>query len=252
MAIFQRFTGFFNKHLADRRGFRTIALMSLLLGGCATTVPGPPVPPGIDLSNAPAIPSVIQSPESFQNQGVRWGGNVVSVENQNNSTLIEIIGRPLVGQGRPDISRPSNGRFIAEIPGFVDPADYAKNRAITIIGNVNGSINRKIGNADYEFPKVTVASHQLWTGVDSRFSRRAAYRGYGYGYGGYGLGLSSVGIKLGHGGFGLGLGFGRGFGHFGGYRGGFGSRLSLGFGHRRGFGFRGRGFRGRGFRGRRH
>jgi len=45
----------------------------------------------------------------------------VSVENQNNSTLIEIIGRPLVGEGRPDISRPSNGRFIAEIPGFVDP-----------------------------------------------------------------------------------------------------------------------------------
>jgi len=191
MAIYQRLTGFFNRSAATKRGLRSMALMSLLLGGCATTVPGPPVPPGIDLSNAPAIPSVIQSPESFQNQGVRWGGNVVSVNNQNNSTLIEIIGRPLVGQGQPDLGRPSNGRFIAEIPGFVDPADYTKDSAITVIGNIDGSINRKIGDADYEFPKVTVASHQLWNAVDSRFSRRAAYRGYGYGYGGYGLGLSS-------------------------------------------------------------
>jgi len=105
MAIYQRLTALFNRSVATKRGLRSVALMSLLLGGCATTVPGPPVPPGIDLSNAPAIPSVIQSPDSFQNQGVRWGGNVVSVQNQNNSTLIEIIGRPLVGQGQPDLGR---------------------------------------------------------------------------------------------------------------------------------------------------
>lgn len=93
---------------------------------------------------------------------VRWGGTIAKVENRQTDTLIEIVERPLDGEGRPTDGDRSGGRFIAKIAGFVDPAVYESGREITVVGNLAEPTTRKIGEYVYRFPVVEVTQHYLW------------------------------------------------------------------------------------------
>lgn len=93
---------------------------------------------------------------------VRWGGTIAKVENQQADTLIEIVERPLDGEGRPTDGDRSSGRFIAKVAGFVDPAVYESGREITVVGNLTAPVTRKIGQYVYRFPVVDVIHHYLW------------------------------------------------------------------------------------------
>ncbi len=128
------------------------------LGGCAST------PDSIRTSDEPmtSLAAVRASPDKFDSAQVRWGGVVMSVENRANDTLLQIVDRRLDGRGRPRQQLQSAGRFIARVDGFLDPAVYAVQRSITVVGTVDGALNRKIGEADYQFPVVAVEKHHLW------------------------------------------------------------------------------------------
>ena len=122
----------------------------------------------------------------------------------------------------------SGGRFLAVVPGFLDPVDYRQGQAITVSGSIDGIDVRPLGETAYDYPKVSVVDHQLWVPNNRRFARRGHYRPY--------LGNVSLGL-----GFGFNRGFigiNKGFSRFG--RRGFGRS---GFSRGRGFG-RGRFVRG--------
>ena len=93
---------------------------------------------------------------------IRWGGTIAKVENRRDDTLIEIVERPLNGEGRPTDGDRSSGRFLARIGGFVDPAVYESGREITVVGTLADAVTRKIGEYAYRFPVVDVAHHYLW------------------------------------------------------------------------------------------
>jgi len=161
------------------RNIRTALLPALVLAtmvttGCATVASNQSSSTSQQAANpdGPNVSTVLESPESHQKSSVRWGGTVVAVENRENATWIEVVERPLNREGRPVDSRLSNGRFLAIVPEFLDPADYRSGRAITVSGSIDGSDTRKIGDAAYDYPKVVVADHQLWTtGSQQIFNR---------------------------------------------------------------------------------
>lgn len=93
---------------------------------------------------------------------VRWGGTLLSMSNKNDSSCFEILGRPLDSTGRPKRTDEDLGRFIACAPGFKDPEVYKTGRVVTVIGTVEGSEERKVGEFPYRYPKLAASTVYLW------------------------------------------------------------------------------------------
>jgi len=95
-------------------------------------------------------------------QRVRWGGTIVSVTPSQHDTCFEIVGRPLDREARPRWTDQTSGRFLACAQGFYDPAVYGARREATVVGTLQPSVVRKIGDYDYRYPQVRVERLHLW------------------------------------------------------------------------------------------
>ena len=142
----------------------------LLLVGCAT----PPIdainqaPPG-----DPSLADVRTRIEEFVGKRVRWGGNIVAVENRARDTQIFIVARPLDDYGRPHATGESPGRFVARVEGFLDPAVYDRGRDITIAGVVDGKLTQPVGDYQYDYVVLKAEALRLW---ERRVERPYYYR----------------------------------------------------------------------------
>ena len=136
----------------------TTLLTAFLLSACSSNVP-------TLIRQAPAdqprLQAVLAQAGQYRNARVRWGGEIVRVDNLRQSTLIEILARPLTSDGEP-LPAQGEGRFIARFPGFVDPMRYPKERALTVTGTLAEAISRDIGAFSYRYPVVDVIAHHLW------------------------------------------------------------------------------------------
>jgi outer membrane lipoprotein len=145
---------------ADRQA--AIALMSMLLlaAGCATSR----VPQAIREGSTPSVSvaQVQRAPERFLGLRVRWGGTILAVHNRERATEIEVLSRPLDGDGEPREEMPGEGRFVALLPGFADPAGLPRDRLLTVTGRLQRVETRPIGEYPYPYPVVVVEGRYLW------------------------------------------------------------------------------------------
>lgn len=136
-----------------------LPILLIALNACSNAVPD-------RVRTAPAgnppLPVVINSPESYLNTQVRWGGTIANVRNLPQETQVEIVARELAGDGEPKSLDRSEGRFIAIFNRFLDPAIYAIDRNLTVTGTITGSTEQKLGDMDYRYPLVKVESYYLW------------------------------------------------------------------------------------------
>ena len=132
-----------------------IAIASVLLGACAT------VPKSLQGEYAKTTPrDALAVPPAGP---VRWGGEIIKVEPEADSTCFEILSRPLDVSARPMRSKDSSGgRFIACHAGFFEPELYARGRDLTVVGQITGSEVGKVGAFDYTYPRVAATSIHLW------------------------------------------------------------------------------------------
>lgn len=93
---------------------------------------------------------------------VRWGGVIANIENKKDETWLEIVERDLDRRGRPRGNDRSTGRFLARVPGFLEPTSYAQGRLVTVSGALEPNQTRRIGEHDYTFAVVAVHEHYLW------------------------------------------------------------------------------------------
>lgn len=150
--------------------------LALLLGGCASDVPEPI---RTELPDTPRLTEVREDPSAFVGERIRWGGTIAKVENREKVTRIQLVARRLEGEGRPRAEGRSEGRFLAEVEGFLDPAVYAEGRLLTVVGRLQETETRPIGDYAYQFPVVRVESHHLWPEPDP--NRARGYYGGPYG-----------------------------------------------------------------------
>ncbi|MCB1872969.1 MAG: Slp family lipoprotein [Gammaproteobacteria bacterium] len=133
--------------------------LAAVTAGCASNIPelirmGPPTK--LEISDARL------NPKALKGSRVRWGGNVVAVENFKTYTLLEILGRPLSDNGKPDESAKSMGRFMARVPGFLDPEEHPKGRLLSVTGKLSTPIEKRIGEYLYDYPVVDAEARYLW------------------------------------------------------------------------------------------
>lgn len=134
-------------------------LAALALAGCASNLPKP-------IREAPAedirLQTVRQDPERYIGRPVRWGGTIAGVDNRADETCLEVVGRELQSSGRPVAEDRSEGRFLACVSRFLDPAIYTDGRLVTAAGTVEAVETRPVGDYPYRYPVVQAEALQLW------------------------------------------------------------------------------------------
>jgi outer membrane lipoprotein len=136
-----------------------IVLMVILLTGCQAMLP---TQLRGDVTFVGTPTDAVTDWDSAQGQYVRWGGLVAKVKVRKQATWVEIVALPLEASGRPKRTDASEGRFIARIPGLLDPIIYRRGREITVYGRLTKTFDGKIGEQAYTYPVLDVVGHQLW------------------------------------------------------------------------------------------
>ncbi len=134
-------------------------LLAGLLTACASTVPKTLVD---GLPEALSQRAAQAEPTRHRGEEVRWGGEILSVNNLPRSTEVELFGRPLSDNAEP---RPDGGegvRFIARVDGFLDPAQYRADKRMSVRGRLHDPVVRLVGAYPYRYPVVVVSAHHLW------------------------------------------------------------------------------------------
>ena len=128
----------------------------LLLSGCVT-------PYDIGTADPRVTPvEAAKDVAGMLNPNVAWGGLIAAAKNLKDKTELEVVGYPLDSENRPDSNAAPTGRFLVTQPGYLETADYAPNRLITVVGRVTATRNGTVGEAAYVYPVVVASKMRLW------------------------------------------------------------------------------------------
>lgn len=128
----------------------------LILAACASS------PLHLDGVNRNITPAMIHQDTPYTGQRVVWGGRIIKTQPLAQTTHIEVLAYPLDGDGMPEFHQPSLGRFVIIQQGFLEPADFAHGRHISVVGRIGNMLDGHIGAAPYQFPVIHAQQIQLW------------------------------------------------------------------------------------------
>lgn len=135
-----------------------IVIPVLALVGCATS-------PKFDTKDVDAslTPSYASAHiDNVRGRRVIWGGMILASTNLKDSTQIEILSYPLDSSFRPDIDAQATGRFLIIKDGYLEPADYAPGRLLSVSGSVQTTQVGQVGDVSYTYPVVQPQDIYLW------------------------------------------------------------------------------------------
>jgi outer membrane lipoprotein len=157
-----------------------LVLLTILVGGCATAFPES-VMQTVDTKITGD--ELARQPDALKGARVILGGEILSVQPRPGLTEVELLMRRLRGDDSPERSDRSPGRALVQTPEFLDPAVYAPGRRITVVGEVTGVEERKIGDVPYRYPVMKGERIRLWP---KDVLVGPAYAPYPWGYSPYG------------------------------------------------------------------
>jgi len=134
-------------------------LLAALVGGCATAFPESVMR---TVDTRISADELLREPAALTGARVILGGEILAVQPRPGLTEIELLARRLRGDDSPERSDRSPGRVLFQTPEFLDPAVYAMGRRITVVGEVTGVEERRIGEVPYRYPVIRVERIRLW------------------------------------------------------------------------------------------
>ncbi|MBE2894015.1 Slp family lipoprotein [Spirabiliibacterium falconis] len=136
-----------------------IALSTVVLNACQLA------PQGLERGEHTLISFETLADANSQCQcvNVRLGGKVISAKAlANGRSELEVLSLPVDKfSAKPIPQAHSNGRFIAQIPHFIDPLSI-KDHYITVKGVYSGQRKGKIDEADYAYPVIVADKFHQW------------------------------------------------------------------------------------------
>lgn len=139
--------------------YRIVTLLSvLLLPACATK----PIFQTTGVNNAVTPNNAVTEIEKYRNEKVMWGGVLVTSQNLEKTTVLEILAYPLDSEYRPETDKKAYRRFIAVYGGYLETADFAPGRLVTILGELVEIKKGRIGEMEYDYPRVSTMEVHLW------------------------------------------------------------------------------------------
>lgn len=136
-----------------------VAVGALLIAACASA---PLDSTGVATDITPE--QVRTDPESARDETVIWGGRIVASKNLEDRTRLEVVSYPLAARSqRPQSDRQPGPRFLIYHDGYLETAQYAPGRDISVRGRVGDTERGRIGEADYTYPVVHADQLHLWS-----------------------------------------------------------------------------------------
>ena len=136
--------------------YAAIILLLLSLGACASS------PLKLEGVNRSVRPSMVSAEHPYTNMRVVWGGMIVKTQPLQHKTQIEVLAFPVDASGEPDRQTASQGRFLIQHQGFLEPADFSPGRWVSVVGKIGPSQMGKVGQASYRFPVILPEQLYLW------------------------------------------------------------------------------------------
>lgn len=123
---------------------------------------------GVDKSLIPT--HVASDIKNLKGKAVMWGGTILSGNNLKDATRLEILAYPLDEDGWPERNQKPLGRFFLTQKGYLETADYANGRVITVVGTVSGIKQGKVGESPYTYPIIQSRQLHRWDNIDRKSS----------------------------------------------------------------------------------
>ena len=152
----------------------------LLLAGCAHVISKEVLQ---EVDTSVSFVQVSKDPEAYRGKTVLFGGDVIETQNLSDKTLVVVLQRPLGSRGEPSAEDVSEGRFIIQTPGFLDPATYSPGRKLTVAGTIVGKEMRPLGEIEYTYPIIEKRELYLWPEEEAASDEPAVRFGVGIGIG---------------------------------------------------------------------
>jgi outer membrane lipoprotein len=136
-----------------------VGIMALLGMGCAHAISE-----SLRAQAEPSVPfaQLRANPEAYKEQTVILGGEILSTENLQQGTRLEVLQKSLDHSEAPMRTDDTGGRFMALCSDYLDPAVYSQGRRVTVAGRVLGSYTGKIGEVVYVYPLIACQEVHLW------------------------------------------------------------------------------------------
>ena len=138
-------------------------LLSVLVLSCAPAI-SPKLMAKVDSSLT--FGKVLQDPDACKGKTVLWGGKVIQVLPQDETTLIEILQMPLGLRGKPEEAYASEGKFLILIRESVDFSQFDRGKKITVAGEIQGTAQQEkiesLSEGDYRYPVILSEEIHFW------------------------------------------------------------------------------------------
>jgi outer membrane lipoprotein len=136
-----------------------LCTLVLLLDACAPVI-SPQLMEQVDRNLT--YGSLASSPGEAKGKIVLLGGTIVQTVPKPKETEIEVVQKQVSSCGEPYLTDKSEGRYLVVVNRFLDPAIYRSGRDITVAGEVQGSVLRRLGEIDYRYPVIAALEIYLW------------------------------------------------------------------------------------------
>jgi len=122
-----------------------------------------------------SFPQLLADASRYQGQTVILGGHVIEVRNKPRQTVIVVLQTPL-GSGQEPLPRDrSQGRFLLQQEGFLDPEVYAKGRTMTVAGRLLGQTRENIDEEPYDYLVLEAREIYLWERAEDLYRYQPYY-----------------------------------------------------------------------------
>lgn len=105
---------------------------------------------------------ILKDPQRLKGEVVLLGGKIIATTPHERGTELIVLQLPLEIGMRPGTKANSEGRFLVQAAEFLDPAVYAPDRLVTLVGEIRGVQTRPLGQTVYRYPELTLIEMKLW------------------------------------------------------------------------------------------
>jgi len=119
---------------------------------------------------------------AYKDMPLRWGGTIINVVNEKDSSQIQALFYPINSYGRPRVDRKTEGRFAMTSLEFLDPAIFKEGTEFTVTGILSGEVQQQIGKKTLNLPLLTMEQVHLWPAQQQQDDRFYPYRPYPHYY----------------------------------------------------------------------
>lgn len=124
--------------------------------------------------------AVLADPDNYRGRKILLGGKIIETTPLPDKTRMIVLHYPLGFRDKPFTDSGSEGRFIVETSGFLDPVVYGTGRKITVAGILEGKEVLPLGEINYTYPLVLGMELYLWP-LEDTYTVPQFYIGIGIG-----------------------------------------------------------------------